>query len=628
MNVPWVRGMMRSMDDPNVWKVVNMKCSQQAWTSGPVIGYIMRRIDVDPCNMIIMFAKEREYDSFIEEKLAPAVMSTPRLKGKIDVSTTRRAGNKKHFRKFPGGFLKLVGSNSPSSGKSSTIELAIVEEPDDANSNVKGQGDSIKNLEERTKQVEGRKVIYGGTATIDGLSAIQDAYEESDKCKLFIPCHDCGQSHVLHWDNVHWDEDADIAHTVYGKSRPETAWYACPHCGSMWDDDQRWQNVQAACVDDPPAGAGWIATAEFRGIRGHGYVSEIYMANNHNSRLERLVERYLEAQHKKDQGEIDDWISFVNNCWGLPFRYESNNAGAKTLQERAEDYPENQVPAGGLILTVGIDVQDDRFAICVRAWGRAEESWLVYWGEIFGKAVKDRSDPVWVELEQKCFGPYESVNGYSLFASSLSIDSGDGGTNDMVYDWVRDMKKKYASVNIMPIKGSSDTADKEIFSTPARSIDQKTPTKSSRYGLKIFIVGTQKSKDLFYSRLQLTGSGQGRIHYYKSVRADYFDQLCSEVKAPSRMNRSRLIWQKLSGQRREAPDSERYALHAARAERVHLKTPAQWDAIEAELKQADLFSVPAEVSQETVAPAPAGADALGNVDSYGNDGGGADEWYG
>ena len=33
-----------------------------------------------------------------------------------------------------------------------------------------------------------------------------------------------------------------------------------------------------------------------------------------------------------------------------------------------------------------------------------------------------------------------------------------------------------------------------------------------------------------------------------------------------------------------------YAEHAARAKRVHLMTPQQWDAIELKLKQADLFA--------------------------------------
>ena len=619
MNIPWAIGICASIDDPEVWKVINMKCSQQAWTSGPVIGYVMKRIDVDPCSIGIMFSKAGEFDGFIEEKLAPAVKATPKLKGKIDVSVSRKAGNKKNFRNFPGGFLKLVTSNSPASGKNSTLTVAIIEEPDDANANVKGQGDAIKNFEERTKQVEDRKVIYGGTATIDGLSAIQTAYEESDKSKFYIPCHDCGESHPLDFYNVVWDKDNETVHEIYGRSKPETAVYVCPHCGSIWDDEQKWKNVQSAVFTE---NYGWKATAEFRGIRGHAGVGEIYL-NGNSSRMERLVERYLEAKHKLAQGIDTFWISFVNNCPALAYKYESNNAEAETLEQRALDYPEMQVQIGGLNITIGIDVQDDRFAVCIRAWGKNEESWLVYWGEIYG-VVHDIKDPVWTELEQLCFQPFKHVKGFDIFAQALTIDSSDGGTNDMVYTWVRAMKKKYSHVLIMAGKGSTDQTDKEIFSTPSeRSIDHKSPTKASKYGLKVYIIGTLKSKDLLYKRLQLEGNGAGRMHAYKTVRNDYFKQLNSEVKAPSPTNRKKLVWQKYSGRRLEAPDTERYALHAARAKKLHLKTPAQWDDIEHQLQQVDLFSAPA-VSQETNNNQTADNDPYGNVDMYdsvgGNDG--------
>ncbi|WP_330998343.1 phage terminase large subunit family protein [Burkholderia thailandensis] len=41
------------------------------------------------------------------------------------------------------------------------------------------------------------------------------------------------------WENVTWTDDAEIAHEVYGRARPESARYTCPHCGSLWDDSMR-----------------------------------------------------------------------------------------------------------------------------------------------------------------------------------------------------------------------------------------------------------------------------------------------------------------------------------------------------------------------------------------------------
>jgi len=172
--------------------------------------------------------------------------------------------------------------------------------------------------------------------------------------------------------------------------------------------------------------------------------------------------------------------------------------------------------------------------------------------------------------------------------SAVSIDSSDGATSDAVYDWVRRNKKRGA----MAVKGSSLSAtDKEIFTLPSRSIDtNRNNSKASKYGLKVFSVGTGKAKDVIAARLKLLGSGAGRMHWYGDVRQDYFEQITSEIKAPHRSIRGRLVWQKKSGVRNEGLDCEVYTLHAARSLKLHLYKPGQWDDIEKRYMQVDLFS--------------------------------------
>jgi phage terminase large subunit GpA-like protein len=63
------------------------------------------------------------------------------------------------------------------------------------------------------------------------------------------------------------------------------------------------------------------------------------------------------------------------------------------------------------------------------------------------------------------------------------------------------------------------------------------------------------------------------------------------------------VWQQKSGRAIEAWDCEVYALHAARAKRIHLMSVKQWDALEEKLNQADMFSQP-EVISEDVADEP------------------------
>ena len=85
-----------------------MKSAQVAWTDGVLLNYIGRRIDIDPCPMIVMFAKEGAAKEFNNEKLIPMIEASPRLAEKIPVSKKRSKDNLWNFKSFPGGFLKLV----------------------------------------------------------------------------------------------------------------------------------------------------------------------------------------------------------------------------------------------------------------------------------------------------------------------------------------------------------------------------------------------------------------------------------------------------------------------------------------------------------------------------------------
>jgi len=576
---PWVAGMHEALDDPAIYKTVCMKSSQVAWTDGVIMNWLGRIIDIDPSPVIGLFAKAEAAKDFSQEKLAPAVLATPRLSAKLDVATSRKDGNRALMKKFAGGFLKLVGSNSVSNVKSTPAPRVFIEEPDDAAANVGGQGDSIKLLEERTKTYHRRDIVFGGTPSIKGISTIESAYLGSDQRKFFIPCHDCGESHVLSFDNLTWQSDENESHEKFGHALPETAAYACPECGSLWGDQQKNRNVKKGQ---------WQATAKSRGVAGF-YINELYSPFP-GSRMVRLVERWLEAEYSFERGDDTDLIVFTNSAKGLPYEYKTDAPEADELEARAEEYKELTVPRGALILTAGIDVQHDRLAVQIWAWGRGEESWLVYWGELSAKkTTTDKTDPVWKELDNLLFKSFEHSDGFALRLSAISIDSSDGGTSDVVYSYARDRQRQ----GVMAIKGSSnDYGLREIYSTP-KKIDHKTKTKASKYGLKIYTVGTHKAKDLLIGdngRITLEGNGAGRMHWYKNVRVDFYEQMLSEIKAPHRSIRKKLVWQKKSGVRNEGLDCAVYALHAARSIKVHTMQEHQWAALEEKLKQSDLFS--------------------------------------
>ena len=214
--------------------------------------------------------------------------------------------------------------------------------------------------------------------------------------------------------------------------------------------------------------------------------------------------------------------SFQNNTEGKSYSYKTDAPSAEELETLAQPYDELIIPAGGAILTAGVDVQHDRFAIVIRAWGEGEKSWLVYWGEIYG-ATAVYGSGAWPDLEAFLKQPIPHESGGTVSLKGGTIDCSDGTTSDAVYSFVRKNKDKWLAG-----KGSSnDYGQKEIYSLP-KAVDVKGAhkPKADKYGLKVYSIGTMRAKDLILGSGQAMGrcrmkSGPA-MHCYKTVRQDYF----------------------------------------------------------------------------------------------------------
>jgi phage terminase large subunit GpA-like protein len=603
---PHMRGVIDAFFEPGVRGLRCMKSTQAGWseTLATLLGFI---IDMMAAPIIVLFPKEKKAKEFNLERFEPMVDSTPRLAAKVRLKS-REKGITQTFKVFPGGWIKFVHSHSADEVKSSSARYGFVEEPDECDRDVRGQGSTVKLLLERLKTYFDSFSIMGGSPTLSELSSIEDEMKLTDKRKWYAACHHCRGLVPLDgeaWSLVKIPEEDSRSHPVYGKADPERAYMVCPHCGGIWTDAERAMNARNAEAN----GGGWKPTAAFNGLAGF-YVSDL-MSSSPGASLPRLAEKYLQAKHREASGDITGLIEFTNNQLGLAFKYKSPVPSEEELEARGEDYEELTVPWGGLRLTGGVDVQGDRIALVVVAWGRGEESWRVYWGELHGNPV-DRSDAVWADLERMLFRPYLHASGAELHIEAFSVDSGDGNTADAVYEFCR----KWKSRGAMAIKGREQG---EIYRVP-QPIDPGRRNKAAKYGLVVYQVGTERAKDLligfgeFGGRLRLserdgdkviTGGGPGRMHWYRTIRGDYFRQVAAELKAPLKGRpRNKLYWQCKSGARNEALDCEVYALHAARKIKLNLQTEAQWQQHEQKLRQPDLIGAAARSAPEEVTPQP------------------------
>jgi phage terminase large subunit GpA-like protein len=285
--------------------------------------------------------------------------------------------------------------------------------------------------------------------------------------------------------------------------------------------------------------------------------------------------------------------SFTNNSKGEA--YIPLNAGITLDELKAKrlNYPETVVPYEGLVLTTGIDVQHNRFAIVTRAWGRNGNSWLVHWTEIFGD-VLDYSDPVWEQLSDYIMQKWTHSAGQGKFLTinAASIDSADGTTTELVYRWVSEMSSKHNHIFAVRGMGEMKYNNYEIFNEPAimevGTGVQERRTLAQTMGVNLFPIGAYRAHEEVLRRFNLKGNRDRHFHC-ETMYGGYEEGILSCRKAFETDN-MRSGFKLISGKHKEAIDCEKMALHAAYAIQVRNYTNTHWAALESHLYSTTNFN--------------------------------------
>ena len=507
------RGLMEAFSDPDIDTVVWMSSAQVGKTEVllNIIGYF---IDQDPSPMLLLQPTLDMAQAFSKDRVAPMVRDTKVLTHKVKDSKAKDSGNTILHKTFPGGHITMAGANSPSSLASRPVRVVLCDEVDRYPPSAGTEGDPVNLAFKRTTTFWNKKRMLTSTPTIKDVSRIEAAYEESDKRKFYVPCPECSKKQVLKWSNVSWDD-----------GKPETAKYFCEHCGSAWDDSTRWNAVKKG---------EWIAQKPSMGIAGF-WLNEIYSPW---VKLSDMAKNFLEA--KKSQHTLK---TFVNTSLGETWEDDQGEQiEDNVLMQRREDY--TILPTEAVVLTCGVDTQDDRLEGEVKAWGDGNESWGVMPFRIEGKPSQKQ---VWEDLDNIINATYKRADGVQLRISCTCIDSG-GHFTDEVYKYCKKREVK----RVFAVKGSS-IAGKPIVSRP---------TISNKLKVKLFTVGTDTAKELIFSRLQLEEFGEGYMHFNKSYDEEYFKMLTSEKLVTTfKKGRPVRVW-KPTRPRNEALDYTVYNLAA------------------------------------------------------------------
>jgi len=515
---PYQRGIMDAVTDETVKEVWIQKSAQVGWTEilNNVIGY---HVHQDPAPMLLVQPTLEMAESWSKDRFAPMVRDTPALAERIADPKARDSGNTLLHKKFTGGHLTVAGANSPSGLASRPIRIVLFDEVDRYPSSAGTEGDPISLGRKRTATFWSRKVLAGSTPTIKGSSRIEAGFESGDQRFYYVPCPHCGEFQRLVWAQVKWPE-----------GQPELAEYVCVACGAMLTEADKAEMLQAG---------EWRGSKPFSGIASF-HISELYSPW---STWAEMAVAFIQA--KRFPETLQTWI---NTALGETYEERGEQVETVGLAQRREPYTAQSIPQQVLMLTAGVDVQDDRLEITIVGFGKEEETWIVEHGVLRGDPG---SDSLWHDLDGYMARKRETEDGRPLLIEAQAIDSG-GHFTQQVYAYCAKRKAR----RVWAIKGAGGFG---------RLIWPKSAGRAGKTSAQVFIVGVDTAKDVLYGRMKRVHQpGAGYIHFPVSVDEVYFDQLTAEtlIYRMVQGRRVRSYKPRSSGSRTEALDCLVYAYAA------------------------------------------------------------------
>jgi len=479
-----------------------------------------------------------------KKKIGPSVRAVPCLQGIIKPTKSRDSGNTLLLKEFPGGSWTFTGSNSPASARSDSIRYLILDDYDGFIPDAGGEGAPGDLFKKRTDAFGSKRKIYiNSTPTIKGISHIEIEWEESSQGCFEVPCPSCGKYQFLSFGGK--DSEWGIKFARDDDGQIIDVWYVCRFCHQRIDEWQKTEMMSRGIYNHK------FPNRPKRGFKVNSLYSPLGWLSWH-----QIMTEFLKAVKESKKGNSRPMKVWVNTRAAEVWEEDGFQPEWSKLLARTEPYKMLTVPPGGKLLTAGVDTQDDRLAVVIRAWGKGEESWLIYHGELFG----DPSMPdVWNQLDLLLSRRFDSSDGTMAYGIvSVGIDSGGHKTQE-VYNYCR-----VRAPQVFPLKGSSSPG-KPIIGKPSLQ-DVTWQGKVIKNGVQLWMVGTDTAKATIYSRLKLNEAGAGFYHFYMGTTEEYFQQLTAE-KLTIKFNSHgypEQQWQNVrAGGRNEAIDCECYCYAAA-----------------------------------------------------------------
>lgn len=573
---PYLREPMDAFTDPKVRHIVMVAASQVGKSEflNNCIGYI---IDEDPGSILFIHPTTIDAQEYSKLRIAPMLRDSPALRQKIAAPKSRDSHNTILQKAYPGGILTMCGSTEAHALASKPIRYVFGDERDRWATSAGNEGDPWDLAMARQTTFYNAKAVEVSTTTIKNASAIEAAYYTGTMERWNSKCPHCGEYHEIRWSDIRFEYDENIvSHKKTYKVKK--VYYTCPGCGCI--------STEAEMKHAP---AKWIA----ENPEAYGQGTRSFWLNAFVSQWaswESIVLKYLNALGSTKKMQV-----VFNTCFGEPWEDRGDIEDEDSLLARREDYGKDkngepvELPPGVLVLTAGVDTQDDRMEYEIVGHGFFGETWGIEKGIVMGRPDDDAT---WNKLDEIVFDRVMRFeNGVGLRVSMSFVDEGGHFTQSVRAQCNARISKKVFCIKGMPGQ------DKPYISPPKKQkifVNQIAVGTCWQYQL-----GVDSGKEIIMDNLRVQTPGQKYCHFPKrdDYGSAYFAGLLSETKVYDPNKKQPWSWKKIPGHERNEPlDCRNYALAAFKA------LPKNLDEIDRQIKAASGVRVPAPPSANITPP--------------------------
>lgn len=545
-------------------------------------------------NQAVWQPTDEDSDEFVKTELETMFRDVPIMASVFPEFMRRHKHNTLRQKIFLGSILHLRGGKAAKNYRRVSVSVAVLDEIDGFDNDVEGEGSPLALARKRLEGAPFPKLVVGSTPKLKDLSLVQGCESQiAQRFRFVVPCPHCDSRQELRWGG----KDKPYGFK-WRNDDPDTVAHVCVACGELFTQieymarahEGRWSASDGTWIDDE---------CRFRSAGGELVASPravsffIWTAYSDSVPWSQIVREFISATDKQAAGDAGEMKTFTNTTLGEVWEEEVERADETELRKRAVDFPLRTVPLGALVLVAGVDVQDNRFEISVWGFGPGEEQWTVDHTVLEANPVDERD---WLKLSSYLETRFPHVAGGKLGIEAVAIDTG-GHFTHQVYNFCR----LYAGRRVYAVKG--ETAYEQPVKGRSKLVDVNYRGKIIKNGVKLWHVGTDTAKDLFFGRLKVTQPGPGYVHFSRELPDEWFRQLTAEARVGGKISKgSKTRWIPTRA-RNEALDCTVYAIFAAHMLDLHRYTEAMWDKLREAVapRQKDMLAAIAAMEDD---PAP------------------------